>query len=225
MEALLLAAGFGSRLGEITKCTPKCLVPVRGQPLLKIWLDHLILDIGIKRVYLNTHYLAHQVEDFVSEYTYRSSVVTLPEAELLDTAGTIRKNIAIFGGELLVIHADNYFTHTLMPFVSSPWIHSDCSIKALTIETATPSKFGIFDVSTDDRVVGFREKPAQSESKIANAAVFRMRNSCLQEIATNLGWANISRDVLPNMTASTEIFRYDGDIIDIGTPDDLAKVQ
>jgi hypothetical protein len=39
MKALLLAAGFGTRLRPLTDSLPKCLVPIKGQPLLGIWLE------------------------------------------------------------------------------------------------------------------------------------------------------------------------------------------
>ena len=41
MRAMLLAAGFGTRLRPLTENVPKCLVPIRGKPLLEIWLERL----------------------------------------------------------------------------------------------------------------------------------------------------------------------------------------
>ena len=65
LRALLLAAGFGTRLRPLTLHTPKCLVPVGGQPLLAHWLQQLEL-IGTEAALVNTHYLADQVEDFLA---------------------------------------------------------------------------------------------------------------------------------------------------------------
>ena len=42
MRALLLAAGFGTRLRPITNTVPKCMVPIHGKPLLGYWLDLLL---------------------------------------------------------------------------------------------------------------------------------------------------------------------------------------
>ena len=56
MRALLLAAGLGTRLRPLTERVPKCLVPIRGKPLLAYWLD-LLLPSGIDKVLVNTHYL------------------------------------------------------------------------------------------------------------------------------------------------------------------------
>ena len=40
MRAILLAAGYGTRLRPITNTIPKCLLPINGTPLLEIWLDN-----------------------------------------------------------------------------------------------------------------------------------------------------------------------------------------
>ena len=54
MKAFLLAAGLGTRLRPLTDSTPKCLLPIRGVPLLAIWLD-LCHRHGIDEVLINTH--------------------------------------------------------------------------------------------------------------------------------------------------------------------------
>ena len=61
MRALLLAAGLGTRLRPLTDTMPKCLVPIKGRPLLSIWLERLT-QAGIGPFLINTHYLANQVE-------------------------------------------------------------------------------------------------------------------------------------------------------------------
>ena len=60
VRALLLAAGLGTRLRPITLKTPKCLVPIGGEPLLARWLRKLE-SAGCDSVLINTHYLAEKV--------------------------------------------------------------------------------------------------------------------------------------------------------------------
>ena len=65
MKALLLAAGFGSRLGGVTKNMPKCLVKVGQETMLDHWLYKLD-RLGISEFVINSHYLAEQVDTFIS---------------------------------------------------------------------------------------------------------------------------------------------------------------
>ena len=56
MRALLLSAGLGSRLGEITKNKPKCMIEVGGKPMLIRWLEKLE-EIGCDKVLINTLFI------------------------------------------------------------------------------------------------------------------------------------------------------------------------
>jgi NDP-sugar pyrophosphorylase family protein len=65
MEAMILAAGAGTRLKPITDCTPKALVEVGGRPMLAHVLDRLV-EVGVTRVVVNTHHHDDQIKTFVS---------------------------------------------------------------------------------------------------------------------------------------------------------------
>ena len=56
MKAYVLAAGLGTRMGAVTKTTPKCLLPVAGKPLLGRWFD-LLAQAGVTHALVNTHHL------------------------------------------------------------------------------------------------------------------------------------------------------------------------
>ena len=66
MKAILLATGYGTRLRPITNSIPKCLVKIKNEPLLNIWLEKLT-KVGIEKILINTHYLSKQVENFVDK--------------------------------------------------------------------------------------------------------------------------------------------------------------
>jgi len=51
MDALILAAGLGSRLGPLTKSKQKCLLPVRGKPLLDYWIRYCI-QLNIDKIFI-----------------------------------------------------------------------------------------------------------------------------------------------------------------------------
>lgn len=66
MDAMLLAAGLGTRLRPLTDHTPKALVPVGGVPILERVARRLV-DAGADRLIINTHHLGDQIRDFVRE--------------------------------------------------------------------------------------------------------------------------------------------------------------
>ena len=67
MRALILAAGRGERLKPLTDRIPKCLVKIKGTPLLEIILKK-IEKTKIKEIFINTYYLEDQVIKFLSGY-------------------------------------------------------------------------------------------------------------------------------------------------------------
>ena len=71
IKALLLAAGFGTRLRPLTLTTPKCLVEINGEPILGHWLKKLD-NLGCDEVLINTHYLNEKVEDYLLNINFRN---------------------------------------------------------------------------------------------------------------------------------------------------------
>ncbi len=104
-KALVLAAGFGSRLKPLTDYVPKCLVEVGGKPIIDRVIDQIKAE-GIKDIYVNTHYLAEKVCEYLKS---RKDVnITIShEPEILETGGGVLKVLQQVGEPLLVVSADN----------------------------------------------------------------------------------------------------------------------
>ena len=64
MKAFLLSAGLGTRLRPLTDKMPKCLLPINGKPLLRIWLE-LLSRYGVDQVLINTHWHHEKVVNFL----------------------------------------------------------------------------------------------------------------------------------------------------------------
>ena len=91
-KAIVLAAGFGTRLRPLTVSRPKPLLPVMGEPMLARILDMLV-SWGVEEIQVNAHYLADQVEAFVREYGGDAKGVKIAvarETAILGTGGVLR---------------------------------------------------------------------------------------------------------------------------------------
>lgn len=175
MEALLLAAGLGTRLQPLTSVLPKCLMPIQGRPLLGLWMEMLHRG-GVERIFVNLHYLSPLVRDYISGSPYANKVTFLDEPELLGTAGTLGHFRDSYGSNtLLMAHADNLTLFDVAAFKAAYDGRPDgCKLTMMTFETDDPKSCGI--VTTDDlgRIVEFTEKPDRDIGRLANGAVYIM---------------------------------------------------
>ena len=95
-QAMILAAGLGTRLKPLTDTMPKALVPVGGRPLLDIIIRRLMAQ-GYDRFVVNIHHFAQQIVDYVQEQDYAPLVRFSDEsAQLLETGGGLKKAQGLF---------------------------------------------------------------------------------------------------------------------------------
>lgn len=106
MNAMVLAAGLGTRLRPWTLTHPKALVPVDGVPMLERVIGNLRRQ-GFDRIVVNAHHFARQVIDFVHSKDFGADIYISDESRrLLDTGGGIVKAAQApgFGTEPLLVH-------------------------------------------------------------------------------------------------------------------------
>jgi mannose-1-phosphate guanylyltransferase len=227
MRALLLAAGLGIRLRPLTDTCPKCLVPIKGQQLLGIWLQRLT-EAGISQFMINTHHLASKVEAFVEHSLYRDKVILVNELELLGTAGTLISNLDFFQGEDgLLIHADNY---CLADFKAFQQAHHnrppECLLTMMTFRTDSPSSCGIVELDERGVVINFHEKVISPPGNLANGAVYILSAEFLKMLKSDFGNAtDFSIEVLNQIIGRIFSYQTLESFLDIGTPETYEKAN
>ena len=104
-QAMILAAGLGTRLKPLTDTMPKALVPVGGKPLLDLNIRKLQAQ-GYDRFVVNIHHFAQQIVDYVGQQDYAPLVHFSDETEaLLETGGGLKKAAPLFvDDEPVLIH-------------------------------------------------------------------------------------------------------------------------
>lgn len=112
-QAMIFAAGLGTRLRPLTDRMPKALVPVAGKPLLAHALERMHLA-GFERIIVNVHHFADQVEAFLQTVSYPGMEIRVSdERDLLrDTGGAIRRALPLLDMESpLLIHNVDIFSN------------------------------------------------------------------------------------------------------------------
>ena len=111
-KAMLLAAGYGTRLKPLTDRVPKPLVPVAGKPMIQYALEKL-QAYGIQEVVINVSHLKEQLVAWLADR--KSLAVTLSvETEPLETGGGLKKALPLLGDEpVFVINSDIIWTDDL----------------------------------------------------------------------------------------------------------------
>ena len=107
MKVMILAAGRGERMGNLTKNLPKPLVQVKGKALIEWHLEKLAYA-GFRDIVINICYLSEMIKEFVGDGSkWELNVVYSEENPVLETAGGIRNAIPLLSSEpFLVINAD-----------------------------------------------------------------------------------------------------------------------
>lgn len=156
-HCLILAAGFGTRMGQIGQKLPKVLWPVFEKTLLELQVAYA-RSLGAKKIYINLHYMGEEIENFCKTKSAFEDVVFLWEKpEILDIGGAVHNLAALpdvkYRGKLLILNADQFFyirkeemEKFLKPYLKSPgvlfsyWVDSTLGYNALEINEAREVK-------------------------------------------------------------------------------------
>lgn len=105
MQAMIFAAGMGTRLKPLTDSMPKALVKVNGKPLLEHVIENLRSS-GFNHIVVNVHHFSNQIIDYLSKHDFGVDIHISDETDkLLDTGGGLRKAIHLFNhDEPVLIH-------------------------------------------------------------------------------------------------------------------------
>ena len=214
MKAMILAAGFGSRLRPLTETTPKPLLEVGGKPLLQYHLGRLA-EAGITDIIINTSWLAELIEDYFGDGSdFGVQIQWSREAQPLETGGGIARALPLLGTEpFLVINGDVW---TDFPLDS---IHLDETMDAHLVMVGNPEHNLKGDFSVVNKRVGY---DAESNYTFSGISIFRPQLfASLDDECFPL--RDVIRPAIISGKVSGEV--YTGEWWDIGTIDRLSGLN
>lgn len=231
MKALILAAGYATRLSPLTDDFPKGLLPVGGRPIVD-WIVANVRDAGIDDVQLVTN--ARFAPLF--EAWSKDNGVTIADdgtdtnEDRLGAIGDIQ--FAALDDDALIIAGDNLFDYRLADLVAF-WRAKGSESAVAVHDVGTRElarKYGIVDVDADDRIVSFVEKPEDPPSTLAATATYLYSRAHLRLVDTYLDEGN-APDQPGNYVAwlhrrePVYAYRFAGGWYDVGDHEQLLEAD
>jgi glucose-1-phosphate thymidylyltransferase len=190
MKALILAAGYATRLYPLTLNFPKPLLKVGGRPIV----EHIIAKIagaGADEIFIvtNDKYYPHFLDWSGS---FRSNVPvkiindgTKSNEDRLGAVGDI--NFVITNEniqeDLMIIAGDNLFEFDIKDLAALSGKKNSSAIAARDINDFEAAKrFGVLALGKDNKIVEFAEKPAQPKSTLVSTACYVLKKEDVEEL-------------------------------------------
>ena len=166
-DVLLLSAGFGTRLGDLTKNTPKPLVEVAGKKLIERNLE-LLSKAGYRKVFINTHYLPEKIVDFVKNGSkWNLEIEYSHEKEILDTGGAVAKIAKQIKSKNLLILNSDIVIDSMFDFKDFTDFHKKTnSLASLVVRSDTASDLnGQLGLNQTNKLVKFLDLKIEENYK------------------------------------------------------------
>lgn len=221
--ALIFAAGFGTRMGSLTKSTPKPMIPVANRPLIDYAID-LISDAEIQNTVVNLHYFPEQIEAHLAQY---ENIKTLREEdEILETGGGLKNALPLLGNSpVITLNSDAVWTgvNPLSSLIDN-WnpVKMDALLALVPIQNAQEHRgTGDFNLETNSRLS--RKGSAQS-AEFVYAGAQIIKTDLLETIPETCFSLNVLWD---QMLAQERVYGvvHHGGWIDVGRPEGIVVAE
>jgi glucose-1-phosphate thymidylyltransferase len=234
MKAVILAAGYATRLYPLTETIAKPLLPVGGRPMIEHILDRVREVEAVEGVHVVTN------SKFADAFrAWAPPGVTVHDDETTsedDRRGAIGDLAFVLerigAGDLLVIAGDNLFDYSLADYVE--WWRGKGEASAVAVyehpDRELVRQYGVVAVDKDERIVSFVEKPDDPPSNLAATACYLFHRAHVGLVDTYLAEGN-SPDQPGRFVewlyrrAPVYGYRFSGEWLDIGDRDQLLEAD
>ena len=190
MKALILAAGYATRLYPLTLDRPKALLPVGGKAMLDHLMEQLEQVEGLDEVFVVTN---SKFADAFREWAAGRSGLplrivddgTVDDDSKLGAIGDLDLTIreARIDDDLLVLAGDNLFSESIAPFPVFALGKGGPAIGVYDVDDLeTIRRYSVIELDGDDRLTRLEEKPEQPRSTLAGIALYFYPRSALHYV-------------------------------------------
>lgn len=211
MRAMVLCAGYGTRLGNLTRDVPKPMLCLQDRPLLEYILRHLA-QYGFDQIAINLHFMPEAIQEYFQAGSWLNVQLTYSyEPELLGTAGGVKKmeHFLRQDGLFLIQYGDVLTDQNLMEMVE--FHRARQALVTLLVHQRARSN-SIVSMDEERRIVGFLERPTEQEraevnSPWVNSGICIGTPELLDAIPANVT-CDLPRDIFPKLVGSGRLYGF-----------------
>lgn len=164
MQAVILAAGRGTRMGELTNGTPKPLLKISGRPILEYTLENLPSEID--EVIFVIGYLGHKIKNHFGKKHQGRELQYMWQLSPSGTGGALFQIRKALHGKFIVLMGDDLYHRKDLKKI----LKHDLAV--LVKEIDEPSRFGVIETDASGHLLQIVEKPVEPKSNLVNAGVY-----------------------------------------------------
>ncbi len=224
MEAIILAGGLGTRLQGVIGAYPKCMAGVNGRPFLAYILEYLSRQ-GCTKAILSLGFKHEVVIEWLGQHNLPFPCEWVIEYEPLGTGGGIQLAMKqATTSNVVVLNGDTLFDIDLSALANFHMEHHAETTIALR-EMHHFERYGVVNTDNTDAIISFAEK-RYMEHGLINGGVYLVNRDAF--LSRNLPQKfSFEKEYLEQFVAQGRFFgsRSQDYFIDIGIPEDYAKVQ
>lgn len=221
MKVFILAAGLGTRLGDLTKDKPKPMMDINGRPFLEYLIESLrrqdltdiVLCVGYKAEVIKQHF--GDGKDFGVSIHYSTG------SKPLGTAGEVRNASDLIDDRFMFMYGDTFIDFDVNEMLQFHKAHH-AEVTILCTRSNKEGRSGGITIE-DGRIISFEEKV---EKSFISAGVF-ICEARLKDLLLSFDQEHLSFeiDVVPHLIARKSLFGFisDNEFIDIGIKESLEK--
>lgn len=227
-KAVILSAGMGTRLGELTRNLPKVMVPIAGKPMLEHHIEWL-KRFGVREFYLNLHYLADVISDYFEDGSRLDvNIHYHREERLLGTAGSLH-GFRLFLDETFLVQYGDVFSRLDLARLTDFHRRQRAAASLVVHPSSHPHDSDIIELADEVRIRKIHHKPGDARfGNLGNAGAYLLEPAVLDHLSPDLREEDFCKDLFPRMLAGGEtLCGYDTDdlLLDVGTPERLARIE
>ncbi len=214
MKALIMAAGYGTRLEPLTFAVPKPMVPIVNIPAMQHNIE-LLKRQGFREITANIHYFPEQIENYFGSGSFLGVNLSYSfEKKLLGTAGGVKRMAEIAGiDDTFVVLSSDALTDINLKRIVTFHKKKKALMTIALAKVSDVSQFGVVIQDKEGKITGFQEKPKPEEARsdLANAGIYVIEPEILKMIPE--GFYDFGKELFPKLAEGKDAL-YGHDMVE-----------